>query len=112
MNEVIFYNTNSNRFPVLDYINSQEALRIAIIRNAIRLLREFEVEDSLSDNKKLKGRRYKGLHQLTVESSRIIYFIMSGNKFVLLHAFTKKTNKTPIKELEIARKRMKDYLNG
>jgi phage-related protein len=34
------------------------------------------------------------------------------NKFVLLHAFTKKTNKTPIKELEIAMKRMKDYLNG
>jgi len=106
MNRVVFYITNSKRVPVLDYINSQESLRIAIIRNAIRLLGEFGVEDSLSDNKKLKGSRYKGLCQLTVESSRIIYFIMSGNKFVLLHAFTKKTNKTPIKELEISRKRM------
>jgi len=112
MNKVVFYNTNSKKFPVLDYINSQEALRIAKIRNAIRLLGEFGIEDSLSGNKKLKGSRYKGVHQLAVESSRIIYFLISGNKFVLLHAFTKKTNKTPIKELEIARKRMKDYLNG
>ena len=111
MNKVVFYNTNSKRFPVLDYINSQEALRIAKIRNAIRLLVEFGEEDLLSDNKKLKGSRYKGLHQLTVESSRIIYFIISGNKYILLHSFTKKTNKTPIKELEIARKRMQEYLS-
>jgi len=35
-----------------------------------------------------------------------------GRKFVMLHGFMKKTKKTPIKELKLAKKRMKEYLNG
>ncbi|MCE5329044.1 type II toxin-antitoxin system RelE/ParE family toxin [bacterium] len=110
--EIVYYKTNSGRIPVLDYIELQEALKIVKIRNAFRLLKEFGVEESLLDTKKIKGNRYKGLCQLTIESSRIIYFIVRSNKFVLAHAFTKKTNKTPKQELETARKRMKDYLNA
>lgn len=110
--EIVYYKTNSGRIPVLDYIELQEALKIVKIRNAFRLLIEFGVEDSLLDTKKIKGNRYRGLYQLKIESSRIIYFIVRSNKFVLVHAFTKKTNKTPKQELETARKRMKDYLNA
>jgi phage-related protein len=43
--------------------------------------------------------------------SRILYFTHTGKKFVLLHGFTKKTNKTPQREIEIAEERMKDYLS-
>ena len=40
---------------------------------------------------------------------RIIYFAHTGKKFVLLHGFVKKTQKTPKKELELAKLRMKEY---
>ncbi len=40
---------------------------------------------------------------------RILYFAFSGRKFVLLHAFLKKTEETPKSELEIAQDRLDDY---
>ena len=40
---------------------------------------------------------------------RILYFASSGRRFVLLHAFLKKTAKTPKNELEIAQNRIFDY---
>ncbi|MBC8322141.1 MAG: type II toxin-antitoxin system RelE/ParE family toxin [Candidatus Marinimicrobia bacterium] len=40
---------------------------------------------------------------------RILYFTFTGKKFVLLNGFTKKTRKTPKKEIKIALKRKKDY---
>jgi phage-related protein len=43
--------------------------------------------------------------------SRILYFTHAGRKFILLHGFAKKTNKTPRREIEIAEERMKDYLS-
>lgn len=42
---------------------------------------------------------------------RIFYFHFTGKKFVLLHAFIKKTQKTPDKEIKIAVTRLKDYKN-
>jgi phage-related protein len=109
--EVVYYKTDSGRIPVLDYIEQQEAIRIAKIRNAFRLIKEFGVEEFQLYTKKIKGSRYKGLYQLTIESSRIIYTVVSENKLVLIHVFTKKTNRTPKQELETARQRMKDYLS-
>ena len=40
---------------------------------------------------------------------RILYFASSGRKFILLHAFLKKTARTPRNELEIAQNRVFDY---
>lgn len=40
--------------------------------------------------------------------SRVIYVTASGQRVVLLRAFVKKTQKTPRRELEIARERLKD----
>lgn len=42
--------------------------------------------------------------------SRIFYFYPSPTKIVLLHGFVKKTQKTPKREIEIAKKRLKEYL--
>ncbi len=42
--------------------------------------------------------------------SRILYFAHTGKRFVLLHGFTKKTDKTPANEIEITERRMKDHI--
>ena len=55
-----------------------------------------------------------GLFELRTKAqegiARSIYCYMKGKKIVILHVFIKKTNKTPKKDLELARKRMKEYL--
>ena len=39
----------------------------------------------------------------------IFYFIWRDNKLVLLHGFTKKTQKTPPREIQTAKTRLADY---
>ncbi|MFQ5598643.1 MAG: type II toxin-antitoxin system RelE/ParE family toxin [Nitrospiria bacterium] len=39
---------------------------------------------------------------------RVFFYTVVGHKIVILHAFIKKTNKTPRKELDIARKRLSE----
>ena len=48
--------------------------------------------------------------ELCLLDNRIFFFYWKDNKFVLLHHFMKKTQKTPLKELEQARLKLKDFL--
>ena len=41
-------------------------------------------------------------------SARVFYCTKIGKKVIILHSFVKKTNKTPKRELEIARKRQRE----
>ena len=43
-------------------------------------------------------------------NNRIFFFYFKDNKFILLHYFVKKTNKTPKKEIEEAKNRMNDFI--
>ena len=47
--------------------------------------------------------------QLRVRNYRILYFAFHNKQFVLLRAFMKKTNKTPRREIEIAKSRLNEY---
>ena len=44
--------------------------------------------------------------------ARAFYCFVVDQRIVILHAFVKKTQTTPKKELDIARKRMKEVHNG
>jgi phage-related protein len=53
-----------------------------------------------------------GLFELRLKAAegivRVFYCTMIGRKIVILHLFIKKSNKTPPKELTLARRRMKE----
>jgi len=53
----------------------------------------------------------KGLFELRIKSSRIFYCFKAEGIIVLLHPFSKKSQKTPQRELEIAQKRMEEVKN-
>jgi len=57
-----------------------------------------------------------GLCELRLRSregiARIFYCVSEGRRIVVLHHFIKKSQRTPIIELEIARKRMRGVANG
>jgi len=57
-----------------------------------------------------------GLFELRLRAregiARIFYCTRGGHRIVMLHQFIKKTEKTPAKELLVARKRMKEIENG
>lgn len=53
-----------------------------------------------------------GLFELRLKSgegiARVFYCTLIGRRIVMLHQFVKKSDKTPLKELEVARRRMKE----
>lgn len=57
----------------------------------------------------------EGLLELRVKGqegiARVFYCAMMGKRIVMLHAFIKKSQKTPRKEIDIARRRLKEVLS-
>ena len=57
-----------------------------------------------------------GLFELRLKAvegiARVFYCTMVGKKIMILHQFIKKTDKTPPRELAIARRRMKEVKNA
>ncbi len=57
-----------------------------------------------------------GLFELRLKAAegiaRVFYCTMVGKKIMVLHQFIKKTDKTPPRELETARRRMKEVKNA
>ena len=58
----------------------------------------------------------EGLFELRLKAAegiaRVFYCTMVGKKIVMLHQFIKKTDKTPPRELETARRRMREVKNA
>ena len=56
-----------------------------------------------------------GVHELRLRDSdgtyRVFYYVKSVRGVVILHAFEKKTQKTPPREMEVCRKRLQDFLS-
>lgn len=57
-----------------------------------------------------------GLVELRIKTAegiaRVFYCTLVGRRIVMLHQFTKKSEKTPPKELEIARRRMREVVDA
>lgn len=52
------------------------------------------------------------LWEIKVSRHRVFYVAVTGPTLVLLHAYKKQGQKAPRSEIEVARKRMQEVLNG
>jgi len=108
------YEKQNNDCPVLIFIESLPAKHRAKLKREIDLLEEFGINLTYPHTKKVQGDQYKGLWELRVkfasDISRIFYFLYMQDTFVLLHGFTKKSDDTPLSELDRAKNYMIDYI--
>jgi phage-related protein len=112
--EIEFYKTESGREPVSDFIQSLKSVADqAQILRVLDLLLEHGLHLGNPYVRDVTGMRK--LKELRIRSQsgiyRIFYFAFTGQKFVLLHAIAKKSQKTPKKDLRLAFQRMKDFLS-
>jgi phage-related protein len=91
---------------VLDEIESWTVDVLAGYARLVELLLEFGPDLRMPHSRMLGG----GLFELRVrgrgEAGRVMYCYVSGRRVVMLHAFLKKTQRTPPRHLRIARRRM------
>ena len=113
-NQIIFYESPNDECPVESFLDGLPVKHRAKAIRSIELLETFGTALTEPHVKRIQGQRYKGLFELRVkfasDISRIFYFLYDGEKFILVHGFVKKTQKTPTKELEKARGRMMEFL--
>lgn len=108
------YATENGDEPVMNFLKSLPCKHRAKAIWEIDLLEKYGLSLKMPYVKNIQGARYKGLMELRIQQgndiSRIFYFIPMGKKFILLHGFVKKDQKTPRKELEIALRYKEDYM--
>ncbi len=111
--QVEYYQKDNGKIPVLEYLLTLNPKMRAKAFSEIELLEKHGIHLTEPYAKAIKGERYKNLFELRVkfssDISRIFYFTFKNNTFVLLHGFTKKTDKIPANELEKALKYKQDY---
>lgn len=110
-----FYKTSLGNEPVRNYLidlkQSKQLKDREIFEDIVaylKLLAKHGNQLGYPYVKKLKGTE---LWELRPKSERIIYCMINGNHIYLLHAFTKKSNKTPVKELNTATLRYKHLIS-
>lgn len=111
--EIEYYKKENGDIPVLEYLLGIDAKLRAKAYSEIKLLQEHGIYLREPYVKPIKGKNIQNLFELRVkfssDISRIFYFLFKENRFVLLSGFTKKTQRTPIKEIEKALKYKRDY---
>ncbi len=86
-----FYKNEDNESPVEEWLLSiPETALVKITRN-MKLLREFNITLKEPYVKPLGDKLYEIRVKDTNGIYRVIYFAYTGQKFVMLHGFTKKT---------------------
>lgn len=113
MHEIIFYQNAKGEAPVLDYIrqlnsSSSKDARIKLnkILEYVKALKTYGAHDLPSVYAKhLDGE----IWELRPIRNRILFAAVIGGRYVLLHHFLKTTQKTPIREIEAAKRELEDF---
>lgn len=114
MYELIFYANRQGREPVREYLdilrvkahNSDgEHARYKKVMTYLSLLEEYGVSIGMPYVKYLGD----GVWELRPMRDRIIFAGKIGGKYILLHMFYKKMQKTPKLELDRARRNLKEF---
>ncbi len=106
--KVEFYTDATGHKPVEAWLLELDGrARAAIVRN-LDLLERLGLGIREPYVKHLEAKLYEVRAKDRDGIYRIVYFAHSGQRFVLLHGFVKKTQKTPRKEIALARKRMEE----
>lgn len=111
MFEVLFYQKEDETKPAEEYINSTDIkMRAKIYRN-ISLLEEFGNNLRMPYSKLLEDGIFELRTQVGNDISRVLYFFIVGEKIILTNGFTKKTEKTPPEQIDIAKRYKKDFID-
>ena len=115
MYEIIFYEDKKGYSDIVSYIkelNIKSKLDKTSRINLNKVIAYFDLLQKMGTRvgvpvtKHLEGE----IWELRPLKNRFLYAYYKDNKFVVLHHFVKKTQKTPRRELEIAKRKLKDFM--
>jgi len=105
-----FYETEGGRKPVEEFLKDLPKSHETKANILIQRLSQEGNMLGFPFTKAISGKLRELRIQISPNAYRIFYFMVTGRKIVLVHAFTKKSQEIPRKEIEIAENRVKDYI--
>jgi phage-related protein len=108
---VIFFQTELGREPVREWLLGLDKEDRKIIGEDIKLV-QFRWSLGLPLVRKLEPDLWEVRSQLRGGRMARVCFTVKAGEMVLLHGFVKKAQKTPARDLELARRRKGLWLNG
>jgi phage-related protein len=110
--DVIFYKDQQGKEPTLEYI--QELDRKKDKNSRINVNKIYDYIDFLSRVGTVAGEPYikrldDDIWELRPIRNRLLFAAWDGRSFIILHHFVKKTQKTPQREIDRAKRNLADY---
>lgn len=108
--KVIYYISVTSENPVSDFLDSLQQQTQSKVLRVFHNIEEYGLKSIIPHIKKLSGTPFWEIRILGQDSIRVIYVVVVEYQVLVLYGFIKKTQKTPLKELEIANKRYQQIL--
>ncbi len=113
MHEIYFYKDRGGKEPVLEYLrelgskkDKDSRIKLNKINDYIQVLSEYGTQAGEPYLKHLDG----DIWELRPLRDRILFVGWLNGSFVLLHHFMKKTQKTPAREIALAKRELADLM--
>jgi phage-related protein len=103
-----FYASATGRRPVQEYLDELPAREARSLVNGLQLLQAHGLQLGLPHVRPIEQKLWE-LRVRAQRQHRVLYAAAGGQRFVLLHAFTKKTEQTPRREIEVALRRLSEF---
>ncbi len=107
---VEFYTKENGEKPAKAFLMRTDKKMRAKLLGILELLEDYGNQIREPYSKHLEDGIFEVRGKLGNDISRVLYFFYYGNHIILTNGFVKKTQKTPKKEIEIAKKYRKDFL--
>lgn len=106
---VNFYLTSSGAEPVRDWLRAMSITDKKIIGEDINLV-QYRWPLGMPLVRKMESNLWEVRSKLENKNIARVFFTVNGSQMILLHGIIKKTQKTPIKDMDLARKRKNQWL--
>src|SRR3989344_5916668 len=110
MARVIYYTTASGVNPVKNFIESLAVKQKSKIARILSYMEEYGLVTAIPHIRKLSGTPLWEIRILGQDNIRVLYALVIDGSVLLLHGFVKKSQTTPMKEIETAQNRLKDLI--
>jgi len=110
-----FYTNQSGQQPITAYLKDLQSKSMTSKNERIRYKKIIEYFDVLAEYGTRAGEPYVkhiegDIWELRPTKDRFFFFYWKDNIFMMLHHFVKKTQKTPPREIEKAKRNLADWL--
>ena len=104
--KVTFYQKQSGKNPVAEFLNDLPSDEIARIAGCLKNIEELGFDSPRVQFRQIKGSLWEIKIKTSRSGYRFFYVCIQKEIIVLLHAYKKQSQKAPKQEIELAAKRM------